>query len=118
MCLCGNMFYPPNSGTRVLDFFRYWKRVNGVDEVAVDEDDDNVGDHLLGGAWAGHNRITLGRRQLHLTQPLLNTTPNSADVYIANPIHEYKVFFTVTPAQTQDQSLVWLLYIVIYLNRN
>ena len=118
MCLCGNMFYPPNSGTRVLDFFRYWKRVNGVDEVAVDEDDDNVGDHLLGGAWAEHNRITLERRQLHLTQPLLNTTPNSADVYIANPIHEYKVFFTVTPAQTQDQSLVWLLYIVIYLNRN
>ena len=107
---------PPNSVTMVLDFF--WKRVIGVDEVAVDEDDGNAGDHLLGGAWAEHNRITLGRRQLHLTQPLLNTTPNSAHVYIANPIHEYKVFFTVTPAQTQDQSLVWLLYIVIYLNRN
>ena len=86
-------FTPP----RVLDFFRYWKRVNGFDEVAADEDDDNIVDHLLGGAWAEHNRITLGRRQLHLTQPLLNTTPNSANVYIANPItHEYKVFFTVT----------------------
>ena len=92
--------------TRVLDFFRYWKRVNCCDEVAADEDDDNVGDHLLGGAWAEHNRITLGRRQLHLTQPLLNTTPNSANVYIANPIY-MNTKFSLQSRHPELRTRVW-----------